>query len=120
MRAAEIFALPSHAENFGIAVAEALGCGLPVLISNQVSIAPDVEADGAGLVAPDDLAGSTAVLTRWLALPDERRAAMRGHARRSFAARYESSRFAAGVLDVIVSELAACGRAKPGIPNDVA
>src|SRR5579862_197938 len=71
MRAAEVFALPSHAENFGIAVAEALGCGLPVLISSQVSIAPDVEADGAGLVAPDDLAGSTATLARWLELPEE-------------------------------------------------
>jgi glycosyltransferase involved in cell wall biosynthesis len=106
MRAAEVFALPSHAENFGIAVAEALGCGLPVLISDQVSISPDVEADGAGLVAPDDLAGSTATLMRWLALPEERREAMRGHAHRSFTARYEASRFTGGVLDTVVAELA--------------
>ncbi len=118
MRAAEVFALPSHAENFGIAVAEALACGLPVLISDQVSISPDVEADGAGLVAPDDLAGSTATLTRWLALPDERREAMRGQARRSFTARYESSRFATGVLDTVVAELAGGGRARPGEVHD--
>jgi glycosyltransferase involved in cell wall biosynthesis len=106
MRAAEVFALPSHAENFGIAVAEALGCGLPVLISSQVSIAPDIVADGAGFVAPDDLAGSTAALAHWLKLPEERREAMRGNARRSFIARYDSALFAAGVLDTVISELA--------------
>jgi glycosyltransferase involved in cell wall biosynthesis len=113
MRAAEVFALPSHTENFGIAVAEALSCGLPVLISNEVTISPDVEADGAGLVAPDDLAGSTANLQRWLALSDDRREAMRRHARCSFTARYECSRFAMGVLDTVVSELAVSGRARP-------
>lgn len=121
MRAAEVFALPSHVENFGIAVAEALGCGLPVLISNQVSIFPDVESDGAGLVAPDDLAGSTALLTRWLNLPDERRDAMRVHARRAFTARYESSRFATGVLDTIVSELGAGERIRSAeVYSDIA
>src|SRR5581483_7733209 len=30
--AAEVFALPSHQENFGIAVAESLACGVPVFI----------------------------------------------------------------------------------------
>ncbi len=50
---AEVFVLPSHQENFGIAVAEALGCGLPVLISNKVNIWREVDVANAGLVAPD-------------------------------------------------------------------
>jgi glycosyltransferase involved in cell wall biosynthesis len=35
--AADVFILPSHQENFGIVVAEALSCSLPVLISNKVT-----------------------------------------------------------------------------------
>ena len=46
-RGAEAFVLPSHQENFGIAVAEALACGTPVLISNQVNIWREVLADRA-------------------------------------------------------------------------
>ncbi len=37
-RAAEIFVLPSHQENFGVVVAEAMAVGLPPLISNKVNI----------------------------------------------------------------------------------
>jgi glycosyltransferase involved in cell wall biosynthesis len=51
---AEMFVLPSYSENFGIAVAEAMACGLPVVISDAVNIWPDVEAAGAGLVGPCD------------------------------------------------------------------
>src|SRR5262249_60464072 len=39
----EAFMLPSHQENFGISVAEAIGCGLPVLISDKVNIWREVQ-----------------------------------------------------------------------------
>ena len=48
LRAAEVFVLPSHQENFGIAVAEALSVGLPALISNKVNIWRELESDRAG------------------------------------------------------------------------
>jgi glycosyltransferase involved in cell wall biosynthesis len=44
----EAFVLPSHQENFGIAVVEALACGKPVLISDQVNICDEIESAGAG------------------------------------------------------------------------
>ena len=51
---AELFVLPSSQENFGIAVAEALAAGVPVLVSDQVAIAPQVADAGAGRVVPLD------------------------------------------------------------------
>src|SRR5256886_6713007 len=75
MSAAEAFVLPSHQENFGIAVAEALACGTPVLISNKVNIWREIEADGAGYVENDDLNGTANLLRRWLATSPEVRAA---------------------------------------------
>lgn len=46
------FVLPSSAENFGIAAAEALAAGTPVLLSPEVGLAPAVAKAGAGLLIP--------------------------------------------------------------------
>lgn len=49
---ADLFILPSQDENFGVAVAEALGHGLPVVVSQGVALAAAIETAGAGLVTP--------------------------------------------------------------------
>ena len=54
LKDADIFALPSYSENFGVAVIEAMACGVPVVISNKVNIWREVQAGGAGLVTPCD------------------------------------------------------------------
>ena len=88
-RAAEAFVLPSHQENFGIAVAEALACGLPALISDKVNIWREVTGDGAGLVGEDTGEGTTRLLRDWLALAPEAQAEMRRSALRCFSERFE-------------------------------
>lgn len=87
--AAEAFILPSHQENFGIAVVEALACGIPVLISNQVNIWREIVADGCGYAEDDNLAGTRRLLERWQATPPAQRAQMSALARGCFAQRFE-------------------------------
>jgi glycosyltransferase involved in cell wall biosynthesis len=89
LRAAEAFVLPSHQENFGIAVVEALACDTPVLISNQVNIWREIISDGAGLAEPDTAEGTLQLLNRWTALDAGALSRMRVAARRSFMERYE-------------------------------
>ena len=62
------FILPSHQENFGIAVAEALACGKPVLISNKVNIYRDIVHGGAGIINEDNLDGTVSNLKEWFNL----------------------------------------------------
>jgi glycosyltransferase involved in cell wall biosynthesis len=94
LRASDAFVLPSHQENFGVAVIESLAVGRPVLISNQVNIWPDIEADGVGLVEEDTLEGTERLLRRWFNLPPAERAAMATRARASFIKRYAMKRAA--------------------------
>ena len=52
MAHASVFVLPSYSENFGVAAAEALACGLPTIVSDRVGIHREVSAAGAGMVVP--------------------------------------------------------------------
>jgi glycosyltransferase involved in cell wall biosynthesis len=94
----DAFILPSHQENFGIAVAEALSCGRPVLISDQVNIAAEIADDGSGLVEPDTLEGTTLLLQRWLALTEDEREVLRRKALVTFDKRYDMRRNSALIL----------------------
>jgi glycosyltransferase involved in cell wall biosynthesis len=114
-QSAEAFVLPSHQENFGIVVAEALACGLPVLISDQVNIWPEIVESGAGLVEPDTLEGTTRLLRRWLAMPREERSAIQGRAQITFRERFSLRRTAE-----VLHALAAPHRKERGQSNAAA
>jgi glycosyltransferase involved in cell wall biosynthesis len=105
-RCAEVFILPSHQENFGVAVAEALACGVPVLISRRVNTWREVERAGAGWTADDDEAGCTGLVRRWAAASADRRAALRSAARPCFEAHFTMAG-AAARLDGVLRRLCA-------------
>jgi glycosyltransferase involved in cell wall biosynthesis len=104
-RAAEAFILPSHQENFGIVVAEAMACEKPVLISNKVNIWREVEAARAGLVATDDIDGIQELLGTFLRLPDDAKRVMGSAARQGFIDKFEAEHAATTLLRLIEQKI---------------
>jgi glycosyltransferase involved in cell wall biosynthesis len=98
---AEVFCLPSHQENFGIVVAEALACGKPVLISNKVNIWREIEADSAGFIDEDTVEGAVRNLDRWLALDSENYVTMCERAKNCFKNRFHIQRAGERLLEII-------------------
>lgn len=104
LRCCEAFVLPSHQENFGIAVAEALACGRPVLISKEVNIWPDIVEDRAGLGEDDTLAGTEALLRRWLELSAEDREGYEERALPCFRKRFSMRETARAIRDLFACD----------------
>jgi len=73
--------LPSHQENYGIAVVETLACGRPVLISNRVNIWREIKEAGAGLVQSDSVHGVTHLLEEWINSTAEAKSTMTAQAK---------------------------------------
>jgi glycosyltransferase involved in cell wall biosynthesis len=105
LRASEVFVLPSHQENFGIVVAEALACGVPALISNKVNIWREVQGDGAGIIGADNLDGTCAVMNTWLEMSSQQKSDMQQRAQECFQRRFEIHAAAEGLIHT----LARCG-----------
>ncbi|QEG01054.1 D-inositol 3-phosphate glycosyltransferase [Stieleria maiorica] len=91
----EAFVLPSHQENFGIAVVEALACAKPVLISKQVNIWDEIQECQACLVDDDTQAGTNRLIDRWLHLSPESQREMGQAALRCYQQHYRPESVAA-------------------------
>ena len=89
-----------------------IGRRVPALISNKVNIWREIEADGAGLVAPDTVDGTESLLRRWLELGAGERARFREQARRTFENRFAMEATANDLLEVIRSTGAAGNQEK--------
>ncbi len=110
-RAADAFVLTSHSENFGIVIAEALACGLPVLLSDKVNIWREIERSAAGLVEGDTADGATSLLNRWIDLSDTDRAEMRQRAQVCFLENFEAQGAARGFVESLTDAIGKAGAA---------
>lgn len=103
---AEAFILPSHQENFGIAVAEAMACGKPVLLSDKVNIAEEIAADDAGLMELDTPDGTLQLLQCWIATSPYDRQQMGKRALETFHHRYDLQQTARAIIQLFETAIA--------------
>jgi glycosyltransferase involved in cell wall biosynthesis len=101
LTASDVFVLPSHQENFGIVVAEAMVCNLPVIVSDKVNIWREVANYRAGLVCKDTVEGAAASLTQWQALSGEQVASFRVCSRQCFDEQFNYDVTAKRALEIV-------------------
>lgn len=97
--AASAFILPSHQENFGIVVAEAMACGKPVLTTSKVNTWREVQDSGAGLIVNDDLDGVTQLLEKFVSLSAEEKQRIGACARKGFVEKFDLGTLAPQLIE---------------------
>ncbi len=109
LAAAEVLVLPSHQENFGIVVAEALACAVPVLLSDKVNTASFVAEYHAGLVAEDTVAGTLQLLQGWSRKSADEKIATRQQARQLYVSKFAIQTALRHFLEVVEDSAAKGG-----------
>jgi glycosyltransferase involved in cell wall biosynthesis len=108
-RDAAMFVLPSYSENFGIAIVEALACGVPVATTDKVNIWREIEQAGAGLIGPPAI-DSVAQQIETLAADPARAAAMGERGKALVAQKFSWSKIARDLETVYRSLASSKGR----------
>ncbi len=101
VEAADALVLPTHQDNFGFVVVEALAVGTPVLLTERVNIWREIIADDAGLAAPDTVDGVRRLLAEHAAWTPAERAKKSAAALACFANRFHLETAARRQLDIL-------------------
>ena len=111
---AELFVLPTHQENFGIVLAEALATGTPVITTRAANTWREIEAANAGIVCEDSVRSLRAALERWEAMDPAGRERMGQAARDCFRSHFEVGIAARRLMAALERSVAARSAAAAG------
>ena len=98
LRGAALFVLPSHQENLGLGLVEAMASGVPALVTGGVNLGREIEIVQAGWRVPDDPDAFTDALRAAMSSDEER--AGRGRKARAFAERFRWPAITAQLVDL--------------------
>jgi len=101
----DAFILPSHQENFGIAVVEALACGKPVLISDQVNIWREINEAGGCYVSSATLPGTEKLFDSWMRASYKQQQAMGRNALYAYKQYFSTKPTSVRILDMFTRAL---------------
>ncbi|MFN0111809.1 MAG: glycosyltransferase [Blastocatellia bacterium] len=101
LHGAALMVLPSYQENFGISLVEAMACGVPVLVSPYVNLAPEIKEAGAGWIAELNHEAFTKVLAE--AMSNEQERQHRGARGRQLADSFSAEKVAAKLIHLYES-----------------
>ncbi len=104
----EAFILPSHQENFGIAVVEALACGKPVLITDKINIWREIQADEAGIVEADTIDGIKCLIKKWLDFSDKKKKEMGKSALECYTSKFTVEKAASKMYEALSNIIETC------------
>ena len=99
----DFFILPSHQENFGIAVIEAMACGKPVIITNQINIWREIQEGSGGFVSEDTQSGIELLMEKLFSLKEDEMKILGSKARNLFKYEYSIIPAAKKLLSEILS-----------------
>ncbi len=99
LQGADLFALTSHSENFGIAVLEAMAAGKPVLATSGVALASVVKQYQLGYVAELDVEAIAQFVQDFLNCPQQAKE-MGDRARKLIAEQYTWERIATKMVEI--------------------
>lgn len=99
----EAFVLTSKQENFGIAIIEAMACGKPVLISDQVNIYAEIVQSGAGLSSSVAIKDIEIMLLQWMQLSNHKKIAMAKAAANCFNTLFSVQIFSKRMTDLLLT-----------------
>lgn len=112
---ASVFVSPSHHENFGIAVVEAVTRSMPVIVTNKVNIHGALSAAGAAIVCDDTVDGLRGALREWTAMSDSEKASMAERQRALYERTFTPERSAETLDRVLRTAIAQRSTRKSGV-----